>query len=99
MRSSAVHYKDTDPDMGGQAPGDVEERFCRVGVAEAQGIPGDVDGNGIIDGLDLTEVISSWTTGAAAAPEESGSSSPRTSDTDRSGHGNVKRRKGKVPRR
>ncbi len=29
----------------------------------------DLDGNGVINGLDLTEVVSNWTTATAAAPE------------------------------
>ena len=39
MQRAAMPCKGPAPDMGGQAPGDVEKRFCMVGVAEAQGGP------------------------------------------------------------
>ena len=64
----------------------------------------DLDGNGIINGLDLTEVIANWTTaGAAASPAASEAAASGTEAVKPgrrgSGPGNVRRRAGNVQRK
>ena len=57
----------------------------------------DLDDNNIVNGLDLTEVISNWTVAsAAAAPEAATTSESQVAEKSGRGRGNAKRGPGNV---
>ena len=50
-----------------EATGNTSEFSACVSVVEAPGLPGDIDGNGTIDGADLGMLLGAWGTNNAAA--------------------------------